>query len=332
MRRYADTFFRYWVLVLLPIMVLPLGSLLLLKTPPTVFGLANVWVDGNSIQQLTYVDPGVPPAMNMANYLSQLLLSPSFDVGAAKRSPLYLRFISQFPYPLQQAAADLSKNAVATTGGPNLVSVTYISKNPAIAQQVVGAILNEATYEIARFNSQQAAKDISSFSRQLKSARDRYSVATQNLGTYMSTNGISGAQLDLRRLSDPKLATLYQVAQGAQVDVTTAAQSLAKARSQLSSQSAFRVIDPPAAKVATLSKVKKLTGLAIPLALGLLLGIAFLVIKTAQDRSLRFADEVPELLGLPILAVVPYSRQLAPVQGRKWALRLAKPRVMGSGT
>lgn len=316
------------MIALLPIILLPVGAYALMSSTPIVYGTANVWIDQTSLQQLGYVVQGAPPATTLASYMGQLLFSPSFDAGVANRSPLYRRSLSIAPDPKIAAADDLGKNATAVFSGPNLVSVTYLSKNPAIAVQVVRGILDQTTYEITHLNHVQAGKDIAQYNRQLESARTRYKVAAQGLGQYMSQHGISSADLALRQLSDPTLATFYQAVQSAQTDETNIQQQLAQARAVQSSQAAFRVIDPPTAKLAPISKKKKLTSLLIPLVLGLLISGAFVVIRTALDRSLRYADEVPALLGLRVLATVPYSPVRVPpgsggpVSTRRFALPL----------
>lgn len=46
MKRYAETFFRYWLLVLIPIIALPIGEYAMIRhTPKGVLASANIWVD-----------------------------------------------------------------------------------------------------------------------------------------------------------------------------------------------------------------------------------------------------------------------------------------------
>lgn len=313
MRRYTQTFLRYWTIAILPILLLPIGSLLLLKSPPTAYGVANIWVDQSSLQQLTYVNQGLTPAQNMASYLNQLLLSPSFDMRVVAKSPLYFR---QIPASVSQATvvtADLSTNAAATANGPNLVTITYTTKDLATATQVVRGILAQAATETAQLSQQQAIKNIAYDAKQVKNARSHYAAAASSLGAYMSAHHIGSSQVDLRQLSDPNLALLYQSVQGAQAAESSAEQQLAAANTQEQQaiQNSFRVIDPATIKVAATSKKQEISRLAIPLVLGLLLGAGFIVFRTLRDHSLHSVDEVPLLLGLPVLTVVPFTPALA---------------------
>jgi uncharacterized protein involved in exopolysaccharide biosynthesis len=308
---------RYWHLAILPILVLPMGAFFLLKAPPATFGTAHIWADQASLQQLSYVDQGVPPAQNMANYLTELLGLPSFDYGVAKRIPLYEQYLKRLPVPSgvtpnlrTLAAADLSTKATAIPAGSSLVTVTYENLNPTIAAEVVRSILKEAASETQQLNKQQISKDISRSSKQLKKAQTAYSTAVGGFGTYMTAHRIKSNQVAFRQLSDPRLAALYQAVQTAQANVTTAQQQLTSAQTQQASQGLVRVLDPPSAQVVLTSKKKRLTNLMIPLVLGFILSGAFIVAMTLRDRSLRSPDDVLDLLGLPVLAVIPYTRGL----------------------
>jgi capsular polysaccharide biosynthesis protein len=73
---------------------------------------------------------------------------------------------------------------------------------------------------------------------------------------------------------------------------------------------ALRIADPPSPASSTSSKKKLLLNLGIVFAVGVLLGGTFVVARTALDRSVRYGDEVPKLLGLPVLGIVPYTRTL----------------------
>jgi capsular polysaccharide biosynthesis protein len=114
-------------------------------------------------------------------------------------------------------------------------------------------------------------------------------------------------------LFDPAFATLYQAVQSAQVDIDNADQQVSQATSQTAGNT-FLVYDPPSTVWASLSKKSLALDLVIGLVVGLLLSGAFIVGTTAFDHSLRYAHEVPDLLGVPVLASVAYGKDLAHVQ------------------
>ena len=72
-------------------------------------------------------------------------------------------------------------------------------------------------------------------------------------------------------------------------------------------QQGLRVVDAPHL-VGTVSPTKKLLlYVLLPLLLGTLLGGAFIVLRTVQDRTLRYPDEVWDRLGVPLLTVLPLA-------------------------
>ena len=75
--------------------------------------------------------------------------------------------------------------------------------------------------------------------------------------------------------------------------------------------SAMKIVDPPSPAASSTSKKTLLLDFGVIFAVALLLSGAFIVVRTALDRSVRYPDEVPELLGLPVLGIVPYSRDLS---------------------
>jgi hypothetical protein len=79
----------------------------------------------------------------------------------------------------------------------------------------------------------------------------------------------------------------------------------------------MRVVDLPALSPGALSKKSLLLELGLAFAFGLLFSAAFIVTRTALDRSVRYPDEVPEVVGLPVLGVVPFSRDLSKREGAR---------------
>jgi hypothetical protein len=84
-------------------------------------------------------------------------------------------------------------------------------------------------------------------------------------------------------------------------------------------------VDPPRLSVVSRTKVILLQ-LALFVVAGLVLGGGFVVVKTMLDRSLRYPDEVPEVLDLPVLAVLPYDpAHVAPRGGPSTSTKRTAP-------
>jgi uncharacterized protein involved in exopolysaccharide biosynthesis len=315
-RRYIDTFVRHWVIALIPVLVLPVAAVgVALKSSKTATATASIWVDQNSVKQLSYADPQATPASNTAATLTQLLQTASFDVRVARESPLYWSTVRTKPNRDGVVADDLSKKVMVTANGADLVVISFKSNYRQMGVQLLQSILKEAPREIARLNQQQAASSLAFYTRQKADAQTRLARFTKQLATYMQLQHISPTQMAEQALFDPKFAALYDAVQSAQVDVRNADQQLSQATSLAGTGGSIEVIDAPSEVISATSKKTLALYFGIALLLGLVLSGGFVVLMTARDKSLRFADEVPDLLGLPILATIPFEPGLTRKRG-----------------
>src|SRR5579871_788109 len=86
-RRYIVTFFRYWLLVVIPIIVLPLVEYRQIKhTPTTMHASANIYVQQSLVDGSAYTNSWETPAQNTADNINQWLQSPSFDLAVVSKS------------------------------------------------------------------------------------------------------------------------------------------------------------------------------------------------------------------------------------------------------
>lgn len=328
MKRYGDTFFRYWFIVLIPIIVLPLAEYAMVKTTPrTYMATANILVRP-SIAATAAAASGswsTPAQSEMAN-LTQWLQSASFDLSVADGSPLYTRRLARVSNPRDRVFNDLIANVQIAAKGTSLLNISYTSKDAQLALEVVRSLLQAERDKMQALTQQSAAEGIKYYTFQLHAAQDKEIQSARQLADYMARHGVAADQLTTASADDLTLAALYQQNQSDRTQVTSAQQRVTGYQMQGSAAGSvddgtYTVVDPPALIVVSAGKKQQLN-LIIALLVGLLLGGAFMVIKTALDPSLRFADEVPTLLDLPVLGVVPYNRALA-------ATRIGTSRVVG---
>jgi hypothetical protein len=316
MRRYAETFFRYWLIIILPVIVLPAATYAMVRhTPKTVVATANILVAQSLAGPSGDWSQYQTAAQNEAADLNQLLQSPSFDLAVARTSPIYAQALSSGRTSPDSVVTDLSTNVQIVPKGPSMLGVSYSSKYGDVAVQVVNSLLGTARDQAQTLSRLQIASAITYYGYQLQNARQQLSQSTQKLRAYMSVHGVTVDQLNPDMAADPTLATLYRQNQADQAAVADAQQKITTYRTQSTLPAnlvagSFTVVDQPRITVVS-SKKTQIMQLAIALVVGLLLAGIFLVAKTALDRSLRYVDEVEELLGLPVLSVVPYSRTLA---------------------
>lgn len=322
MRRYAETFFRYWLIALAPIVVLSLAGYVVVKdTPKTLQATAKLWVEPTATNSIAN-NQFETPAQSEQDALGQLLQLSSFDWAVAHGSPLYMQVLSKQLVPRDYLGTDMRRNVQLTAGGTNLlyVSYTYNSKNWQLGPQVVQSILNTALNQSQLLNQQQVASSITYYKYQLQVAQQQLNQSSRVFSKYRAAHHISFAELTPQMAVDSTLASLYQQVQADQASVSDIRQKLAALQLQSTAasaagQSGLSVADPPSIAVVS-SKKKELMNLGIYLMIGLLLGGGFVVGKTIMDRSLRYADEVPEVLDLPVLAVVPYNPALVARNGK----------------
>jgi uncharacterized protein involved in exopolysaccharide biosynthesis len=313
-RRYAETFFRYWLIALVPLIVLPLAGYVVVKrTPQTIQASAKMWVEPSPAPSFASYNQYETPAQNEQDRLTQLLQISSFDWDVARGSALYMSALAKQPNPADYLGRDLRTNVQFTAAGDNLldVSYTYSSRNTQLGIQVVQSLLNVALNQTHLLDEQQAAASISYYQYQLQLAQQNLAQSSQKFARYMAAHHYTSAELNAQMAVDPTLASLYQQVQSDQASVSNIRQQVAALQMQSTASSApgqdgLRVVDPPSLTIIS-SKKKEILNLALYLLAGLLLGGGFVVTRTLLDRSLRHADEVPDLLGLPVLAVLPYD-------------------------
>ena len=307
-RRFKDTVFRHWVIVLIPVIVLPIVALgvgSMSKKNPTV--VTNVWVSQDSLTQLGYVALNTSPAGNAQAELTELLQTQAFDLKVARLTPLYWSEANAQPFRNIWIVKDLSKNVHVAAGGSNLLSISYSPKNILVGTQLLQSMLKVAPGEIQRLYVQQSATHVAFLSRQLQHAQVRLTRATLALGAYMKARHIGTSQIALQTLVNPSFAGLYQAQQTAQGAVRTAKTQLNAAQPTSGLGSVLAVLDAPTGVPAASSKKTLVLDLAIGLILGIMLSAAFVVVATIRDKTLRYPDELPAMIGLPALASFPYK-------------------------
>lgn len=318
MKRYAETFFRYWLVALVPIVVLSLvGYAVMKSTPKTAQASAKLWVEPSAADTITNYNQFETPAQSEQDALSQLLQLSSFEWSVAQGSPLYMQIVKKQPDPRLFVGTDLQKNVQFTPSGNNLlyVSYTFTDRNWQVGAQVVQSVLNVALNQTQLLSQQQGKANISYYQAQLTVAEQRAKQSARAFDRYRTAHGVTSTDLNAQMAVDPTLASLYSQSQADQSSVADVRQKLAALQlqstaSSATGQSGVTIADAPSVIIVS-SKKKEIMGLAIYLVIGLLLGGGFIVVKTLRDRSLRYADEVPEALDLPVLAVVPYNPALA---------------------
>jgi uncharacterized protein involved in exopolysaccharide biosynthesis len=315
MKRYAETFFRYWPIVLLPIIALTfIGYTVIRGTPKTLATTAKLWVDPSVASLAAGYNQWLTPAQNEIDTLNQLKQLSTFDWAVARSSAIYMHNLSKVSNPGDHVVSDLSNSVQFTPGGDNIVLVTYNSKDWRLGPQVVQGVIHAALNQ-APMLTQETAVSLSYYQAQLRAEQKQLAQSTQLLSRYMAAHGYAPADMTALVAVNPTLASLYNQAQSDQTNYSTTRQKVTALQSQIESgaagqQAGFSEVDSPVT-VNVSSKKKELLNLAIYMIVGIVLGGGFLVTKTLLDRTLRYADDVANQIGLPVLTVLPYEPALA---------------------
>lgn len=312
MKRYSDTLFRYWLLIMIPVMVLPMGEYLLVRhPPPQVVASANIYVTEpvtGAVSQWT------TPAQVEASNLTEWLQSASFDLKVAMTSPIYAQRLAHVWDPQTAAFGDLAKDIQVTPMGDHLVSITYQALDGQQGLQVLQGLLDTASTTALSVTQWQQSLVGGYDTAQLRTAQQQEQQSARELDDYIRSHGITPDEYALQLDSDPTFATLYNQNKSDQQNVSTLEQQVtATSGPSVSStttaarQEPYFVADQPALTLTYSTKKKTLTYVAIALVLGLIVGGTVLVLLTAMDKTMRYASEVQSLLRLPVVAIVAHS-------------------------
>jgi capsular polysaccharide biosynthesis protein len=325
MSRYGHTFWRFWWLLLIPILVLPAAEALNVRHTGSGFvASTNIYVEQTAASDAVASTNGYGSlAQIQAANIIQWLQSPTFCLKVAKSSPAYAKLLANLVDPKQSVTTDLQQNVSVTAEGDNLVSIAYSSQNPALALQVVQGVLTTAATSTQASTGRVSAVNRTYYQLLLQNSEATERNSARQLTSYMQQHGILASDVQTQIISDPTLATLYAQNTSDQQTVSDLRQKVMATLAQnslpatLVNQTGYYVADPPAVTYVSASRKKQAVSVGIALLLALVLAGAFLVVMTAMDRTFRSPTDVPMLLDLPVLAVVPFSKMMKDTASRK---------------
>lgn len=311
MKRYLETFFRYWLIALIPLVALLAYEVMNVRKLPLQYAaFTNIYVQQSSVTPSN--NPFITPAQQEQGTINEWLQSAQFCLSVAKSSPLYAQALGRAIDPSGMAFSDLSRNVLVLPKGDNVLSIGYTSGDPLLAMQVVSSVAVTASSRAQELQTQAADQTKSYYQYQLYQAQQQERASSGRLDNYLQQHSLTAADVSGQTASDPTLASLYLQHKQDQ-DAVTGLQTKIKALvSQISDPTGvarglgYTVLDPPSV-VRVSQRKKQMTGLGIGLVVGLLLSLAFIVAMTALDPSIRRPEEVPLMLDLPVLVIVPYS-------------------------
>lgn len=314
MRRILELIFRHWL------------KLITLLTIPVVIAVGIVWFQPRqyeatatlwALQRYAVIGASgaeanlfATPASTQATALTELLQTRSFDLSIAKQTKLASTFDSATradPNKLGDAIVqELSTKVVPSAIGFDLYSITYASKDPDVAHQVVNAVVDQFGAAATSFSVAEANQLLKTYQDELTQAQKSASDATQAATGYALAHPNSTAQ------NDAVYSMLAQNEQGAQATVANIDGQITKLNQQLAtigsaSNSLYKVVDAPRVNSRAISRTKTLAlGGGVGLAVGLLAMTILLVLLSRRDRSVYSQSELSQIVAAPVVLELPH--------------------------
>ncbi len=312
MKRYLETLLRYWHLVLIPIILFPAGEFALLgHGPKTITANRTVYVSSSNVQaHLDSYNTYISPSDNIASAVAQFLQSQDFAFRVAQQAP-HLPATERASSGLAQA--DFVAHVQVKPNG-NYLTVSYTTREGVgadiAALEVVNAFLATADSQIRRLRQGSDYQSLDAIKTRLGIALRQQAHDEKVYGAYLQRAGLTESQAQGMQLSDPTIGSFVQQV----TSDTTTVGDLRKAltgyqQGEQGYQSLYGPSDSPTISGDATSKAKQIVSLGVAAGLGVVLAALFIIARTALDRTIRFPSEVARLLDLPVLTVVPYSRQ-----------------------
>jgi capsular polysaccharide biosynthesis protein len=311
-----EAFFRHWLLILLPIFVLPVVMVAaVFSTPPQYQATAGMWVEHPTY--LSYASDEfnryVSPAYNQRNRLMELMRTRTFLTEIASQTAL-----SQMAVGLrgsEELAAIFARDFDAFASGDHLLVLRFRAEDRALAIAVLERTVAVFKSRAAADRYGQAQVAISFYQTRLAETESALVAARNNLAGYTAETRVasilSKGGVDAARL-DPPFAEAVRRVETAQRDADAARSSLDRAVLDVAAgaqvlELGFRIVDPVQASDSASRQLRK--ALVYPVAAllaGLVLGASLLLLFALSDHSVRsLADLAPDTV---IVGVLPHLR------------------------
>jgi uncharacterized protein involved in exopolysaccharide biosynthesis len=313
-RRLLETFFRRWWLYVLPVALFTAAGVAFSLSSGSGYQSAGV-IDvskGTLLSELTSIRGETfgfdTPAISTARTVNSLLRTDNFIEAIAKGAGVTGALTRG-----ELTALDIRQSIAVTPDGDNLLSIVATTDNPDLSARLAQATIDSfMAYQVAGDVSESRAAE-QFFENQLAAYKGELDAAQAALTEYAATHP-GGPQAERPLDEQVEIERLKSVATQAQVTYAAAQGKSDEAR--LATEQAttdvgqrLRLIDTPVVPTAPQPRLmKSVVTAALFTIVGLLISFGAVVLGTTIDRTMRTADDVEVLLGLPVLTVVPETR------------------------
>ena len=314
MRKTLEAIFRHplrlvFLLVLLPVLSFGVAYML----PRQYTSTATLW----ALQRYQIIgatgaetDLLATPADTQATALTELLQSQTLALEVANSTSLPSTLspsVQNDPATRDTALyKEISTNVKVVAQGYNLYTITYTNAKPAIANQVVQAVINTFALASVGFTVVEGQRYVQAYQAQLVTAKKAADDAAAAEAQYILNHPHeTAAQLP----SDPQYSLLHAQTQQAQATVANLQTQIATISQEISTvgtnaDNLYQVLDQPSAKPASRVRLLLLSA-GSGLGVALLASIIYVVILVRRDRALYGPADVARVTPHPVLLQIP---------------------------
>lgn len=313
--RLADSFFRRWPLYLVPfVLLLGAGAFTAAKSKSVYRSEGLMYVESRTLLANLTKARDTP-----ASYKSPSTLATD-QLNSLKRTSGFMeRVIEQAGLTKAVQSGLLTVSAVRSSisvfaDGDNLLHVRTSASDPETAARLATSTFDSFTRFVIEANVGESNAAKAFLDLLVASYRKDVQVAHQALDDFVAAH----PEADVGKRTLVEQIQFERLTAAANADEARLAAAINKredarlATEQTTSDVSqrLRLVDPPDVPLAPESSKKKMVfSLGLFALLGLFLTGAATLAGTAVDRSIRFASDVTERLGVPVLTILPKARR-----------------------
>jgi uncharacterized protein involved in exopolysaccharide biosynthesis len=258
---------------------------------------ANLWVDTAPPAASSISSPPMlePPAAAEQALLSELLNTDSFNASVADSSLLGKSLGAHSSRT--KAAAVLGTGKIASTAvGNQVLQISYTASSPAMATNVLAAVIAQLRNYTGRLNAQHNQAAVAYLSDQVKAGETALATARSRVNAYQAQHpGVSKA--------NPTYAALVAAQKNAARQLAQGNTALGQQADPTNGNWSMQAIDPPTNVGSAGMSKKKIVAVILGGALGGLLVSFLAVVAMTPAKKEVWEDELP--IGGPFAPNVP---------------------------
>ncbi len=317
-------FRRLGRLLLLLIMLPAIGvAALYVLIPRTYQSTASLW----AFQRYVVIGATGPetdltstPAQTQATAITELLQSRTFALEVARQAnvaPTLSSSVQSNPQQLDDALyTEISTKVLVNPQAYNLYTISYINRDPKVAQQVVQAVIQDFATQSQNFTKAEAQNLLDAYQAQLDQAQQAEQAAAAKEMQYVQSHAdLTPAQLQ----NDPQYNLLHSQTMQAQATVQNIQSTIDTINQEVAEQGSgasylFQVLDAPKVPTEAQSRIKYfLLGGGVGLGVAVLAWMFYILILVRRDHSVRTAVDLKKVTDFPVVLEMPYLSTIPPL-------------------